>query len=141
MSGTTNVASFRNRRENSLDGPAFADEIHLPVNGSRKLIDQPHGVEGLRFGNMAFDHLRQIFHQRQVGFHVADDVRPADFDRDFGAIVMHRLMHLSQRTGGDGFGIELGEEFLRRHSEFIFEHLKGTSEGNSGRFLAACRVR
>ena len=60
------VADLVRRAEEAgklLNRASLAHEVQLSANGPGELVDQAHGIEDLRFGNVPLDEQRQLKHQ------------------------------------------------------------------------------
>ena len=85
------------------------------------MIDESDWIKNPRLRDIAFKQDRQLLHQQQVPFDIANGCGAPNFDCQGGSIKMRCTMDLPQGTSGERRPVEGGEQLFDGLTEFGFQ--------------------
>ncbi len=108
-------------------------EVELLVDGAVELLDDVGRGVDARLLHERLEQPGDVLQEPEVGLELLADARTLDLDRDVGAGVGARPVHLRDRRAGRRHGVEPGEDLVGRAAE---AELDLAADGRDGHGLA-----
>jgi hypothetical protein len=92
--------------------PGLGAVVELAGDGASELVDELDGVDELQLADAALDDAGDASEQLDVGLDLTAGVGTLHLDGHLAAGVQLGEVHLADGRGGDGLGVELGEQLV-----------------------------